>query len=235
MLVSICITAYEAGGKGAEFIRRNLDHCLEQTYRPLEVIISDHSVDSAVEDEVRSRSHPEIEIRYFRYPEQRGFPCANWNNAILHSKGDLIRILALDDYLSSPTSIQDTVEWMNTHPEHQWVVGNRYDERGSTRVEGKALWPKNILTTNLLSGPSCVMLTRELYKKAPMDNMLRWLFDVDWYYRLYTLAGKPGFLPYTTWVNSIHENQLTHSVQKYEQFEFALLHEKYGMQLPNSP
>lgn len=44
MRYSILITSYECYGKGAEFLRENLLSVFSQTYRPIQCIISDHSI-----------------------------------------------------------------------------------------------------------------------------------------------------------------------------------------------
>ena len=219
---------------GAEFIRRNLIHCLEQTYRPLEVVISDHSVNSLVQDEVAKHQHPDIQIVYLRYQEHRGSPCANWNNAVRYATGDMIRIMALDDYLAYPDAILDSMQWMQSHPEN-WFVSNRIDEKNAVRTKRTAFWNSQILSANTISGPSCVMVPKAMYSDIQMDIRLIWLLDLDWYFRLYQKYGKPGVIPHYTWVNSQHDNQLSHTVHIREATEIRILKEKYGGYLPTSP
>lgn len=231
MKVSICITTYEAGGKGGEFIRHNLEKCLEQTYRPLEIVISDHSKDSIVEDTVRSFTHPEISIVYNRFEEKRGSPGANWNNSVRHATGDWVRILALDDYLAYPDALTDSMKYVREHPEYGWFVSNRVEH--GRQIE--AYWNPQILRYNTISGPSCALVPRSMYLKAPMHEQLTWVFDLEWYYRLYINAGKPGIIPSYTWVNRIHPNQLTHSVKSRELLEYEMLYAMYGRNLPMSP
>jgi len=233
MKVSICITTYEANGKGAEFFRRNMIHCLEQTYRPLEIVISDHSKDTSVEEEVKRHTSPDIDIQYIRYEEHRGSPCANWNNAVKHATGDMIRIMALDDYLAYPDAISDSMRWIENRPE-KWFVSHRIDEKNGVKMKRAAYWNSNILKINTLSGPSCVMLPKSIYTQIELDRNLVWLLDLDWYFRLYETHGKPGFIPYYTWVNSQHDNQLSHHVNTREPFETEILKSKYGSNLPMS-
>jgi glycosyltransferase involved in cell wall biosynthesis len=235
MKVSICITSYECKGVGHEFIKRNMTECLKQTYRPLEVVISDHSIDNEIKTVVESFSHPEIEIKYLRYEENRGSPCANWNNCVSNSTGEMIRILAMDDYLSYENAISDSMVWINANPQHKWFVSHRCDEKNNIRTKKEAIWNSNILMINSVSGPSCVMVPKDLYLKTKMDSQFLWLFDLDFYYMLYSISGKPGIIPFYTWVNSIHKNQLTHSVQHRNKLEIQLLQKKYGYILPLSP
>ena len=233
MKVSICITAYEAAGKGRAFIKRNLKHCCEQTYRPLEIVVSDHSVNSEIEEEVQSCKHSDIEIRYIRFEQDRGSAASNWNNAVHHASGDIIRILAIDDYLAYPDSIKDTVEWMTNNPCYKWTIGHRFDEKNNVQIKKTAFWNDNTLLVNTLSGPSCVTVYKHAYK--PMDKQFLYIFDLDWYFTLYSSYGKPGFVPYITWVNVLHDNQLTHTVHNRLSLENAILNLKYGNQLPRTP
>jgi glycosyltransferase involved in cell wall biosynthesis len=234
MNVSICITAYEANGKGATFIKRCLESCLSQTYKPLQIVVSDHSVDSAVEEECKKLSDPDIEILYTRFEERRGSPSANWNNAVSFAKGEMLRILAMDDYLAYPDAIKDSMNYMETHDESKWFVSHQYDEKNNQRVEWNPSWNDNILIINTLSGPSTVMIRKTMYNKVKMDPNLVYYLDTDWYYRIYERYGKPGIIPHRTWVNSIHDDQLTNIVINRKQLEIAMLRQKYGFILPET-
>jgi glycosyltransferase involved in cell wall biosynthesis len=234
MKVSICITAYEANRKGPTFIKRCLESCLSQTYKPLQIVVSDHSVDSAVEEECKKHSDPDIELVYTRFEEMRGSPSANWNNAVSFATGEMLRILAMDDYLAYPDAIKDSMNYMENHIESNWFVSYQYNEKNNERYEWHPSWNDNILVKNTLSGPSTVMIKKAMYDKVNMDPQLIYHLDTDWYYRIYEKYGKPGIIPHRTWVNSIHDDQLTYTLYNRYNLEIAMLRKKYGAMLPKS-
>ena len=49
-LVSIAISTYEANGKGPEFLTRNLNQIMRQTYENIEIVISDHASDDTIKE-----------------------------------------------------------------------------------------------------------------------------------------------------------------------------------------
>ena len=234
MKVSICITAYEANGKGATFIKRCIESCISQTYRPLQRVVSDHSIDSAVEEECKNHSDPDIEIVYTRYEKKRGSPAANWNNAVSFANGEMLRILAMDDYLAYPDAIKDSMKYIEENPQHKWFVSYQYNEKDDKRIEWEPQWNNNIIIENTISGPSTVMINKAMYDHIKMDPNFILHLDTDWYYRIYEKYGKPGIIPHRTWVNSIHDDQLSYTLYNRYNLEIAMLRQKYGMFLPKS-
>jgi glycosyltransferase involved in cell wall biosynthesis len=61
--ISVCIPSYEANGKGVQFLSKNIESILSQTYENIEIIISDHSKNNDIEIYVSSLNNPKI--KYF--------------------------------------------------------------------------------------------------------------------------------------------------------------------------
>ena len=51
MKISIAISTFESGGRGAEMINFSLKKIMEQTWAFKEVVISDHSKDDKIKNE----------------------------------------------------------------------------------------------------------------------------------------------------------------------------------------
>lgn len=233
-LVSILITTYECHGKGAEFIRVHLESIAQQTYRPIEVIVSDHSRDDAVQAAVEGMNMRGVTLRYVRYTEHYGNPCHNWNNAAKYANGDFIKYAALDDPFSSANAVQALVDCMAANPSKQWIVSAHYTVPANYKFSPK--WNPEILTRNTVSGPSAAFLRRSLLH-VQFDPQFSWLLDLDWYYRLYKEAGQPAICQEVTWINNTHPFQLSSTVNDtaVRQLEADRMKKKYGDPLPLAP
>ena len=102
--ISVCIPSYEANGRGVEFIDKNVQSILSQTYKNIEIVISDHSKDDAIENHIKGLELDNIV--YLRNTENIGFPAHNTNNAIKNSSGDFIKLMNLDDFIIGEDELQ---------------------------------------------------------------------------------------------------------------------------------
>lgn len=231
-LYTFLITSYESHGKGAEYITNNLNKIISQTYRPIQVVVSDHSNDDNVENAIKAIDITGIDLVYKRFSEHYGSIAANWNNALTYAKGSLIQYLALDDYLADNNSVKNVVEFFK-NSSAQWIAcSHRIDPSKEVFVPK---WNSNILQGNSISGPSAIVL-RESLKHIALDPDFNCFVDLDWYYRLYKIAGPPTIFNKVTWVNRHHEDQMSHTVCKGENVinEQKKLIKKYGYPLPSS-
>ena len=97
--ISICIPAYQK----TDYLRRLLDSIAVQTFTDHKIIISDDSADESVKkliEEFRA-----LKINYTRNIPAAGMP-SNWNLALLKAKGEGIKLMHDDDWLSADTALQ---------------------------------------------------------------------------------------------------------------------------------
>jgi glycosyltransferase involved in cell wall biosynthesis len=92
----IAISTYEANGYGKEYLKYNLNKIFEQTYKNIELVISDHSENEDIELLVYSYKN-RLNIKYIRNREKYGNISNNINNAIDNCSGNYIKILFMDD------------------------------------------------------------------------------------------------------------------------------------------
>lgn len=97
-LVSVCIPTYN----GALFIRQTIVSVLNQTYKNLQIVISDHSSTDDTLDIVKSFNDKRIEYHTF---EQKGQASDNWNFCCSKARGQYIHLVCQDDLLH-PVSIE---------------------------------------------------------------------------------------------------------------------------------
>jgi glycosyltransferase involved in cell wall biosynthesis len=232
-LFTILITSYECAGMGKTYLEQSMNAILAQTYRNIQVVISDHSKDDIIQDYIKSIKSDDIEIIYTKFTEYYGSPCHNWNNGLTFATGEYIQYLALDDMLADTKSVENAIKEININPTINWFV-TAHNVNFSNCVFTPR-WNNNILQNNTISGPSAVII-RSTIKHIKLDPEFIWYLDLDWYYRLYKEGGKPGIISHVHWINRTHPAQLTFTVcdEERRNSETAKLFKKYGNPLPNS-
>lgn len=109
-LISILIASYNA----ADYIEETLNSCINQTYKNIEIIISDdHSTDDSLEKIHKWKLSNDIvrpDIRCVIIASSINYGITvNFDNALQQAKGDWIKCLGSDDILT-PSAIEKFVE-----------------------------------------------------------------------------------------------------------------------------
>ena len=188
--------------------RRNLQSIFDQTYRPIQVVVSDHSKNDEIEGVVKGMDSKGVEVIYSRYSEHYGNPVYNWMNALQYATGDLIRYFAMDDYFGDEDALETTIEYINTFKDKEWFV-NAHRISPSNNFF-KPVWCNEILYYNSISGPSTITIRKSL-RDITMNPKYIMYLDTEWYHRLYLKAGEPAIIIYADWVNRHHPKQLSNS------------------------
>ena len=92
-LISICIPAY----KKPEYVVRAIQSILKQSYKKLEIIISDDSPNEDIKIAIQPYIS-DIDIKYYHNQPALKSPM-NWNNALDKATGDYVMLLHQDDWL----------------------------------------------------------------------------------------------------------------------------------------
>lgn len=185
--VSICIPAY----KQADFLRRTLASVVLQSFEDYEIIVTDDSRDTSVEEVVREFL-PNRKLYYYKNSEIKGSP-ENWNEAIRHASGEYIKILHHDDWFAGKESLGTYVKMLDDNPKSDFafsatnVVSAR---RNTTRIYMPSKWqlkrlkddPAIMYFANCIGAPSATIYRRNL--GFEYDVLLKWLVDVDFYIRV---------------------------------------------------
>ncbi len=224
--VSIAIPAYEMHGRGSEFIDFALVRIFHQTYKNIEVVVSDHSINDDVKNVCDNWLSKGLNIQYIRNNENRGSSSANINNAIRSSSGKYIKILFQDDFLYCADAIEKTVKAFEKEPNKKWLI-SACDHSNDGIITYRPFYPKyhdNIhLGSNTISSPSVLSIRNEnvLY----FDAKLIWLMDVEYYKRLHNAFGSPIILDSITVVNRTWESQISNLVEdnlKKQELQYVL-------------
>lgn len=225
-MISICIPTYEMHGEGKKFLARNFDMFKKQTFKNFEVVISDNSEDTVIENLCKDSNYQSLNIKYLK-SFKRG-ASINTNNAMKEASGKLIKILHMDDYLSNENSLQDIVDNFKGN----WLVTGCGHDRG----DGKIIKPhfptynkKLYLGKNTIGAPSVLTIKNE--NPLMFDDILIWLNDCDYYKRYYDKFGKPDILNKVNVVIGIGKHQTTNWLdKKVKKSEYTYVKEKHKNQ-----
>lgn len=160
---------------GANFLWESINALMEQSFQDFEIIIV-----------------------------KEGKMAENTNAGIKRARGELIKILYLDDRLAHKDSLKDIVDAMETNSDKKWLI---------TGVNNHAYpyWTDDILTgNNKLGSPSALTIRNGL--GIFFDESLTWLLDVVLYMELYKRYGLPIILNGINVVIGIHDGQMTNII-----------------------
>lgn len=108
--ISVCIPAY----KNAAFLHRCLDSLVSQSFKPVEVILSDDSPDNSVA-EIAAAYKDRLHIIYRKNEPALGTP-ANWNCAMQLATGTYVKLMHDDDWLATDDALQRYYDCLEANP-----------------------------------------------------------------------------------------------------------------------
>lgn len=216
-MLAIAIPAYDMQSHGVPFLQRALDSICKQSgidFGEIEVVISDHSVDFAVEEFVAAYQAP-FKLHYLRNSIQFGNISQNLNNTIQFITRnriyDYIKVLFQDDFLLEKDYLAKLIEITKNCPD-VIITGATHTSDGITFYN--PITPKDnsylIFGQNSISSPSTLTVSRKACEQQACDESLKLLMDVDWYYRLFKDFDQIVFCPDLHIVNGVWEGQSQH-------------------------
>lgn len=186
--ISICIPVHNM--KSREFfLDRALNSVRSQTFQDFEIVIT-----------------------------EKGKMAENTNAAIKQAKGQLVKILYMDDWLAHPRALQDIVD--NFEFIDEWLITG-------ADTNPHPYWTDDIQTgNNKLGSPSALTMRRAT--AMMFDERMSWLLDCDLYKRMYDKYGEPKILDSVGVCIGIHDGQMTNILtDKQKLAEHNLMEKKY--------
>lgn len=206
---------------GRALFRRCLDSLWNQSFQDFEIVVTDNSDD----DEIQTVCEwYRTGIRYFKNP-RKGM-AQNTNEAIRKSKGELIKILYMDDYMAHDEALEKIVHkfegtWLVTSCMHDDGFGipfNPHVPHYSDAIYKGA---------NTIGSPSVMTILNK--KPLLFDEEMTWLLDCDYYKRMYDLYGEPVILKDHNVVIGLHPGQMTHTMgEERKLLEQNYINKKYA-------
>ena len=210
-LISICIPAY----KKPEYVVRAIQSILKQSYKKVEIIISDDSPNEDIKIAIQPYIS-DIDIKYYHNQPALKSPM-NWNNALDKATGDYVMLLHQDDWLHDDHALEIYLHSFLSHP----AVGFVFCRNTAIQPDGVELnlqaiksllgnmdqKPHHILRANVIGPPSNVMLKRSI--PIRYDENYIWLVDVDYYVQLLEAGHSYLYLDQHLVSIGLHEDQTT--------------------------
>lgn len=187
-MMSIVIPIHDMQG-GADFLWRSINALTEQTYQDFEIIIT-----------------------------KQGRMATNTNAGIKRAKGELVKILYLDDCLAHENALQDIVDAFTD--DVQWLITG-------TNNNPNPYWTDDIETgNNKLGSPSALTMRNP---QLLFDESMDWLLDCDYYKRMYKEYGEPTILSGVHVLIGEGDHQMTHLLtNEQKESELTYLKNKYA-------
>ena len=115
-LVSICIPVYN----GEKELFRAIESCINQTYKNIEIVISDDASKDKTEKIALDYAAKDKRIKYFKNETNWG-AVKNFLNAFELASGEFIQLLNHDDWLSK-NYVKEGIEKFNKNPEAAAII-----------------------------------------------------------------------------------------------------------------
>lgn len=191
--ISIAIPTYEMKGLGFKFLKELFLSILSQSYKNIEVIISDHSQDNFILD-LCSLYSDRFPIVYVRNFYNRGNGPANTNSALQYCSGDIIKIMFCDDLFTDDYALEK-INQKFLETDSSWVVtGFSHTQDGKNFYRPMIpKWSEHLLEgQNFMGGPSIVSMKKECIQY--FDPNCRMLMDTEFYHRMRYNYGMPTII-----------------------------------------
>jgi glycosyltransferase involved in cell wall biosynthesis len=191
--LSIAIPAYIKNPSQIIFLENAFDSILKQTFSNYEVILSDHSLVSDIE-ELCEQYSDKMKIVYLKNFYGRGIPTENANHAIKYCYGEYIKILHCDDFFVDDQALDKIINAMDSSKEVWLVNGFNHTHDGNSFSNEKIpQYPKHLLVgNNLIGAPSNITIRNDC--KIYFDTNITMGIDVDYYHRMRMKYGMPVIL-----------------------------------------
>lgn len=249
-LVSICIPTYN----GARYLNEALESVKKQTYRHLEIVISDDSsTDETLDlvEEFKKQCH----IPLFVFNHEQGGIGSNWNYCVTKARGEFIKFLFQDDVLE-PTCIEELMGLMGSSKSIGLVYCRRNFLFTEETPQLKAFietygdlttyWDAVDVKEGVLDGlvylkdaqllnspknkigePTAVLLAKTVFETVGyFDETLEQTLDCEFWYRVMT-RYQIGYLDRELVGFRLHETQASALNKKREIPDKALLYKRY--------
>lgn len=197
--VSICIPVYN----GEKTIKDTILSIINQTYKNIEIIISDNkSTDNTVSV---VNEFKDSRILFYKNDSNIGL-ARNWNKCLEKCKGEYIHFICADDTLS-PECIEEKVKVMNSDKDIVMVINtmNMYNEEKKlvmkrkiynrdTIIDGYKFAKKSLYRGNIYGGPSNVLFRKDSLEKSGVFPTNTY-YTTDWEFTLrLSPLGKIAYL-----------------------------------------
>lgn len=212
MSFSVCVPVFDPTQKYSAHLFQLLNSINTQTLKPDEVVMTaNHDLEYL--NKLQEATNGNYEL-IFRRNESNG-SAHNTNHAVSVCRGDLVKILHQDDFFIENNALSFAYNSLHKSEKNWRVSGfDHFVESSSIGVrptEPKITW-RLVNGVNRVGAPSVVTLKRSAF--IPFDGELKYMFDCDWYLKMWHNWGKPLVSKNVEIRIRIHQGQSTHWAKK---------------------
>lgn len=180
--ISICIPAY----KRTAYLKRVLDSIAVQTYRHFEVIVTDDTPGNELADFIKNLPY-DFPLIYIHNDPAKGTPL-NWTEGMKHAKGEWIKIIHDDDWLTDADALQHYADairegvdcifsgYVACYEAENRLVNKTITQKKFQRIQRH---PHELFASNQIGPPSVVLFRKTMGQLY--DPQLKWLVDLEAY------------------------------------------------------
>lgn len=202
-------------------LQKALASVLKQKGIDYDIIITDDSTDNDIEQYIKSLENEDI--RYYRH--QRGSSIAdNWNYGLQKATGKYVILMHHDEEMTHDNYLKQVSQHMLSSTDvvisQVYLILNGHSKRQSLFCRWIKLFvynhPACLFLVNVIGPCACLTVRREHLQD--FNTKLRWLVDVEWYYRM--LHGKRFIFDPSLSIHSHHghQRQITQNINVMEAF-----------------
>ena len=219
MKFSVCVPVFDPSQKYSAHLFQLLNSIKAQTMKPDEVVITANH-DLSYLDSLQAIVNGDFEL-VFKRNESNG-SAENHNHATSLCRGEFVKIMHQDDFFVNDNALN--LAYRSLHKSGKaWRVSRRDHFFESTslvlgQAKPKLTW-RNIDGINQIGPPSVVAFKRSAF--IPFDGELKYMFDCDWYLKMWHSGGKPLISENVEVRVRIHDGQATNWAKELLQQEIA--------------
>ena len=222
---TIVIPAYNQ----LSLLQRALESVLRQEGADYDIIISDDSSDNKIERYVLQLGNRDI--HYVRHQQGKG-AAYNWNDGLRMATGQYLILMHHDEEMAGNDYLKRVQQQMEQGAD---IVISTVCVNGQKKRQHRNRWlkeyvcnhPALLFLLNVIGPCACLTFRNELLQT--FNTNLRWLVDIEWYYRMLNSRKPVCIHTLTIYSHHGHESQISQTINKKETFlsDKAILYHVY--------
>jgi glycosyltransferase involved in cell wall biosynthesis len=225
--LSICIPVHDPEGTYSNFLIQLLNSIGNQTDLPDEIVLSASHEIKYLSD-LQDFSKNKFDLVFFK--NQTSGSAENTNFAVSKARGEIVKLMHQDDYLSNNFALENIKASLGNHA---WQA-SAFDHLAA---DGKSICNPKIpkISRRMLSGhnfvgaPSVVAFQKKCF--IPFDERMHYMFDCDWYLKMWHNWGKPSILKDNSITIRVHPGQATNWAYKLFKREVEMTKDNHQKKL----
>jgi len=170
------------------------------------------------------QSHKDYELILL----QKGRMGETYNEGIKQAKGDVIKLMGMDDYFAHKDALKEISDIFREEKVY-WVASScEHDVAGKIGHKHTPQWNDKLFEGyNTVGGFATISIRNKDIPK--INEGLDWCVDIDWYWRIMLQHGRPHLIEKTNVIIGVGPHQVTSKLSKEQkEREYKYTKENYG-------